>query len=394
MQADWEHLMRRPAGADAARVLAVGIVGWFHIWQQSWILAGKLDPIPRTGYVWVDMMILLSAFCLALPYGADRAQGLAFRGTKGFWTRRAIRILPAFYFCSGVHLIVSLAREGAGPWLFKDLVGHLTLTHTFTPEGYYFTHMGGALWTVGVLAGFYLIFPLLIRAFYTHPGITLAALLVFQEGFRVWALRRDGLAYMMVYNQLPAFAGVLALGLGCALLYPQLVKWLKGRYRPAFLLGAAFSFWLIFQYLRRYFVHTEDRSRTQLELRMPLAILFAVLLLLLCLGMGGSKKKGLLTALSGISYCFYMWHQSLAVWLKDLRIPYWQGETPPNQLGDKVWMHRYNLLCWVVAIAAAVLCTYLIEKPAARLLSGYKSAKTGEKSHRFMGKTGKKGQKA
>ena len=67
--------LTRPAAADFVRVLAVFSVGWFHIWQQSWVGAGALEFWPRSGAVWVDVMILLSAFCLFLPAANDMAQG-------------------------------------------------------------------------------------------------------------------------------------------------------------------------------------------------------------------------------------------------------------------------------------------------------------------------------
>ena len=61
--------------ADGLRALSVFIVAWFHIWQQSWlnpvlsIGPVRLDfnaPV-RTGYMMVDMMLLLSGFLLFLP---------------------------------------------------------------------------------------------------------------------------------------------------------------------------------------------------------------------------------------------------------------------------------------------------------------------------------------
>ena len=65
---------------DGLRALAVGIVAWYHIWQQSWLppfirgpvaaLFGReiisLDAIPRTGYLFVDFMLLLSAFLIII----------------------------------------------------------------------------------------------------------------------------------------------------------------------------------------------------------------------------------------------------------------------------------------------------------------------------------------
>ena len=69
------------AAADLLRVFAVGLVAWFHIWQQSWLdpgfrLAGAyidLQRIVRRGYMAVDLMLLLSGFLLYLP-AARRAR--------------------------------------------------------------------------------------------------------------------------------------------------------------------------------------------------------------------------------------------------------------------------------------------------------------------------------
>lgn len=384
IEPELEQTIRRPAGANVARVLAVGIVGWFHIWQQSWVSAGRLDALPRTGYVWVDMMILLSAFCLTLPYGADQIMNRDFRGTAGFWKRRAVRILPAFYLCAVVHLAVNLIQHGPKPGLWKDLIGHLTLTHTWTPEGYYFTQMGMQLWTVGILAGFYLLFPALIRGMWSWPGRMLVGLLLIQAGYGIWALRQEDLVYKMAFNQLPAFAGVLALGMAAGFLYPRLVLQIRGRMRPLFLLGAGGTFVLIFHILKFRIARAENCQIAQLTQRMPLALLFTALVLCLCLGMGGAKRRGLLTVLSGITYSFYLWHQSVAVWLKELHIPAWSGEKPPNLTGDRQWMQQYNLLCWAAALIAAVLCAKLVEKPAARLLMKLQKPRQAEKARNLQ----------
>ena len=61
---------------DGIRAMAILIVGWFHIWQQSWLYPSltvlgreiSFDPLVRSGYMWVDLMILISGFCLFLPW--------------------------------------------------------------------------------------------------------------------------------------------------------------------------------------------------------------------------------------------------------------------------------------------------------------------------------------
>lgn len=68
---------------DGVRAVAVGLVAWFHFWQQSWItpkitfptsitkyfgLTGiNLEGFVRYGFVFVDMLILISAFCNFYP---------------------------------------------------------------------------------------------------------------------------------------------------------------------------------------------------------------------------------------------------------------------------------------------------------------------------------------
>lgn len=359
--------LARPVGADLFRVLAVFLVGWFHLWQQSWRSPGVWEPVVRTGYVWVDAMILLSAFCLFLPYAHARAAGQRFAGCRGFYKKRAARILPGYYLNLAAAAAAALAGgvlpDKAFGW---DLFSHLTLTHTLCPYGYPHTRLNGVTWTLGVLAGFYLLFPLLARAFYARPAAVFLLLLGVQGGYSAWALGcLDENTYPAAFNQLPGFAGVLALGMAGALWLaksgPALLK--KGRGRLAGLCMAAAAFWGIFQMQARLAQVTENQ-RWQLTFRMPLALLFCLFLLGLCLL---QPPAGRLWAFLGrLSYPFYLWHQVLAVWLKYLwRIPPWQGDTPPNQLGDAAWSLQYELLCWAAALAVSLAVYFLLERPLA-----------------------------
>ena len=136
--------------------------------------------------------------------------------------------------------------------------------------------------------------------------------------------------------------------------------------RPAGLGMALAAGWGIWRIQARL-AGAAESQRWQLALRMPLALLFCILLLGLCLL---QPPAGRLWAFLGrLSYPFYLWHQALAVWLKYLwRIPPWQGDTPPNQIGDAVWSLRYELLCWAAALAVSLAVLLLLEQPlAARL---------------------------
>ena len=64
----------RPASADFLRVLAAWAVGVFHIWQQSWYSRPAAEHWLRAGSVGVDFLVVLSAFCLFLPWANAAAQ--------------------------------------------------------------------------------------------------------------------------------------------------------------------------------------------------------------------------------------------------------------------------------------------------------------------------------
>ena len=71
--------------------------------------------------------------------------------------------------------------------------------------------------------------------------------------------------------------------------------------------------------------------------------------------------------LSVISYNVYIWHQWIAVRLKEWRIPFWwSGEEPPNMTGDARWQWTYTALIFLATFAVAIAATYLVEHPAAR----------------------------
>ena len=361
--------LSRPAGADLFRAFAVGLVGWFHIWQQTWISPGRMEPMVRTGYVWVDAMILLSAFCLWLPYARARLEGRPFPGCRGFWRRRAVRILPSYWFCVLVVMFFfALPDSGWSPRLAWDFFSHMTLLHTLHRYSYLFTELGGVLWTVGVLAGFYLLFPLIGRAFWQRPCLTFAGLCAAQAAYTWgWALGLDDGVYPMVFNQLPGFLGVWALGMAGAEVYLRLAaaakpaaRWLAVPVIPA-------ALWVLYQ-MQTDLMYDAAIQRWQLAWRLPLTAVMCLLLGAVCL-LPALPGRRLWAFLSGISYNFYLWHQTLAVWLKyRWRIPAWTGDVPPNQLWDAAWMAGYDLWCWGAALAAAVAGTYLIEKPAARRL--------------------------
>ena len=87
---------------DGLRVFMIFSIASYHIWQQSWLtpVIGhySLDYLIRSGYVWVDGTVLLSAFLLFLPYVRSKRKGKPLPDTREFYFRRVRRVFPSYYF--------------------------------------------------------------------------------------------------------------------------------------------------------------------------------------------------------------------------------------------------------------------------------------------------------
>ena len=160
---------------DGVRALAICIVAWYHIWQQSWLYPNltvfgreiSFDPLVRSGYIWVDMMNLVSGFCLYLPW-ARLGEGEKGQSPAAFYEKRLARVHPSYLLTIAVMLGVALATRAYGgnrSFMLRDVASHLTYTQMFAYDTYYATNLGGSLWTLALEMQLYLIFPLLARAF-------------------------------------------------------------------------------------------------------------------------------------------------------------------------------------------------------------------------------------
>lgn len=374
---------------DGVRAAAILIVVWFHLWQQSWLMPVletpflsflgvsriDLDVVPRTGYLFVDLLLLLSAFCLFLPYARAALLDEPMPAARTFYKKRLVRILPCYYLCVLlIFFCYSLPLSGywtsAAAW--KDLLSTLTFTQTFWVETYIGTHINVVLWTAAIEMQFYLLFPLLARAFARRPVWTYLAMVAASELYlRGFALPNpDGLR--MTLNQLVAFLGVFANGMAGAYLLVLLSKRLR---RSAWLsacctAGFAGAVLLIVRVL-----HGAARANPvqayQAQYRFALSLLFLLLVLFLalsCRALRAVFSNRVMRFLAAISYNLYIWHQWLAVRLKDWRIPYWEGDMLPNMAGNRAWQWRYSLLVLALSLALAALITYCFERPVSRRL--------------------------
>ena len=394
---------------DGLRVLMIFIVSWFHIWQQSWLspVVGplNLDFLVRSGYVWVDGTVLLSSFLLFLPYAKAMRRRLPAPDTREFYYRRVRRILPGYYFIT-LAVLFGIAL----PWklyyspqyMVKDVATHLTFTFTFFQDTYLATPLGAASWTLAIETQAYALFPLVAQGVMKKPALTLGLLCAVCFGFRAWCLW-SLVEYGMVVNQLINFLDVYAVGILAAMVYVRLeerktergraekaqetagkpAQRLQKRYGGQTLATFAFAvgFCGLLQMLRFQALSgsTARIQMNQMIYRPVYAVCFAVLVLSAPFALLPLRKllgNRVTRFLGGISMNYYLIHQTVIVHLKRLRFPPSVSDTP-NMVLEQPWQSQYTLLSFGLSLLLAILVTYAIEKPAARLIDKLRAKRKG-----------------
>lgn len=370
---------------DGVRALCVFFVAWFHVWQQSWLtpyitLFGEkisLDFVVRSGYIFVDGLILLSGFLLFLPYARCKIEGGPMPSMRDFYVKRVMRIVPSYYFCVLVMLFfvaIPQGRYATTADLWKDLLMHLTFTHTLSPATYLQTPLNGALWTLGVEVHAYLVFPLLAWGFLKKPYITAALMAGAAFLFR-GLVQQYVTDTSMWFNQFPAFLDVYAIGMLAALLYVALAKKFprpRVWHRLAATVIACAAVYAVILLMKSQAASngTEAIHFSQMNQRFFLAAALATFMLGLALSFRGVRfvfSNPVMKFLSAISFNYYIWHQVLAVWLKKWHIPPYATENPNNP-AEQPWQLLYTFACFGFAILLASALTYGLEKPAAALV--------------------------
>jgi peptidoglycan/LPS O-acetylase OafA/YrhL/O-antigen/teichoic acid export membrane protein len=224
----------RLGGIDGLRAFAALWVVLFHIQAFSGVhlhAIPGLDLFMRSGSTGVSLFLVLSGFCLYVPFAGGR---LSRFGTRNFLGRRCRRLMPAYYATLLVILVAvvvahghaGLQRYGAAG-LGEQAGAHLSLTHQLFPSTFY--GLNGAYWSLGLEWELYLTLPLLIfgaRRF----GLkwTVAAVIVLNIAYRlglalavsVGAIAaHSSLATNVLPNLLPGRWAEFALGMVAAELY-------------------------------------------------------------------------------------------------------------------------------------------------------------------------------
>jgi peptidoglycan/LPS O-acetylase OafA/YrhL len=159
------------------RALAILWVMLFHFRFLN--LPSTFSGVARTGWMGVDLFFVLSGYLigsqLLRPYLSGDRPSL-----RGFYLRRAFRVLPAFLAVLLLYLLIPAFREAPGlspAWQF------LTFTENFRID-YFHDQAFSHVWSLCVEEHFYLVLPLLVLALMRKPSFaktltTVIAILLF-----------------------------------------------------------------------------------------------------------------------------------------------------------------------------------------------------------------------
>lgn len=168
----------------------------------------------RYGSAAVVVFIVLSGFCLMLPM-VNSETGKPGGGWKGYFIRRAQRILPPYYMA----LFASLALIAVTPGLRTSsgirwdsggltpvpIVTHLLLVHDFFINS--FTAIDPPMWSVAVEWHIYLFFPLLLFV-WKRAGIPACVIVAAGLGYVPHRLSQGALDFAHFH-----FLGLFAIGM-------------------------------------------------------------------------------------------------------------------------------------------------------------------------------------
>jgi peptidoglycan/LPS O-acetylase OafA/YrhL len=232
----------RLPGVDGLRAIAALWVVLFHITAFS---SAQFPHIPgldlflKSGSTGVSLFLVLSGFCLYLPFAGGRTHRFKVRE---FFRRRAQRLMPAYCVALVLSLALVVATSGllglpqltVGEAVWQT-VTHLALIHTLFPDTFY--SLNGAFWSLGLEWQLYLALPLLVwvsRRFGLRRAVAFAVAcnVVYRLGLSqaVNTGMLDGnslLAIAVLPNQLPGRWAEFAFGMLAAELHAsgQLRRW-------------------------------------------------------------------------------------------------------------------------------------------------------------------------
>lgn len=198
---------------DAARALAIVMVTVYHLWRYFGLHELNVGPVAvhklaAFGYTGVDLFFAVSGFAMMMTW-TSRSQKSE-HPVASFYTARAGRIVPPYIVA--VTFFAALSATGVFQFAHgtRDILTHLTFTHTLFPTTFF--SVAGVFWSLAVEVQFYLLFPLLVglsgRAMVAVMFASTALALVLDH----WAPHSGPMRFVLRWNVI-GFAPLFILGI-------------------------------------------------------------------------------------------------------------------------------------------------------------------------------------
>jgi peptidoglycan/LPS O-acetylase OafA/YrhL len=357
---------------DGFRGLAILLVIWFHIWQQSWLgteikifgLDLNFDFIPRTGFLGVELFFFISGFVLFYPYARSIFEGEKSPTLKKYVYRRFIKIVPTYYLSLFVMILLPFNFNVGDSEKFMYILKHILFINSLTPDTF-FDSINGVLWSLSVEVQFYLIFPILVyfmkgfRKVFVIFMVTNIFAIMYRHYYN---LRPDQISFM--FNQLP---GVIDIFIG-GMIACYLVVWARNRFNFNNIHKTVFAVLSLLCIVTLFYIVSQfNRDALQIwqsSNRQYFVYLFMGMIGFGCLSLGFWRKivaNKILVFLSIISYNLYIWHDYILLQLLKHRIPFFIGDSQHSDPNFNQVL--YTILALGISIAVAILVTYLFERP-------------------------------
>lgn len=370
---------------DGVRAIATILIFVHHLWQQSWIgYSIKLTEssylfnfwkLQQYGYIAIDILFVLSGFCLFYPVARAMFGETKETSIKTFYLKRARRIWPAYTVLLIIMLIFPIfayAVPGKGQigLTLKHYLSHMFFIHNFFPET-----IGSTIstaWTMPIEVQFYILFPFICMFFKKKPVLSFAAILIITQCIRMYYCANfdadpfnQGITFLYIdifaWGMLSAYFVVYARN-----------KW-KNIDKLAWLMTAICiaCLYAIWQYILWMDAAQVNGLYFRMMTRAILCGVVAVFLFASCYSIKLLQKKILgnkfFVFISTISYSFYLCHQNINIFLKRVNVPY---TTVSPVMHDRHAMAGYSFLAIILSLIVAVILTYFVELPIAKY--GYK----------------------
>jgi peptidoglycan/LPS O-acetylase OafA/YrhL len=187
--------------------------------HQHFSAAMRLLTAPLlAGRFGVDVFIVLSGFCLALPLARQNRDRLD--SVASFFARRCWRILPPYYAALLLSMLMvlfipALSHRTGEHWdivlpafTLRSILAHLLLIHNLAPDTAY--RINHAMWSVATEFQIYLLFPILLLPLRRFLGVTWLVLTCFAIGISINRI------FPSTVDARPWYLGLFALGMAAA----------------------------------------------------------------------------------------------------------------------------------------------------------------------------------